>query len=239
MEASEAGTAVEAGEGEGGQEQGGVSLSELSGRMDAWEQRFGSQIGELGSRFDEFSSALQDEPDDEPEQPQRPGRYVQDPESGTIFDRITGEPLSDDEAARFGEPEPMSRQDLSSMIEDRAREIAREENRSLHEAEQTRQIRALEEHYPELRTDDRAKLVADEAKEFAAELGLPEAWKSPRVLEQVYLAQKARERAGQEEPADGQYDGQLESAGAMPPSAEGTDVGDAIVNAGRGDGFWK
>jgi len=110
------------------------------------------------------------------------------------------------------------------------------------QAEQhAQQLAALEEAYPPMRDPEVAQRVVAEARELAAKYGNPEVWRSPEILENVFLAQRARERAAEEEQASPTGDDvELEGAGAVASGGQSeTDVGDAIVAAGSGRAFWQ
>lgn len=102
------------------------------------------------------------------------------------------------------------------------------------------QAAELEQRYPELKTEI-AEQVVQEALEHGAAIGLSrEAALHPRQIEQAYLAGKARERAEQEAPADGQSGGvELEGAGgASPQAAEEDDIAMRMLKAGGNDRSW-
>ena len=118
------------------------------------------------------------------------------------------------------------------------RAIVREEMRPVLEAQEQarrdREAEALEERYTELADEDTARKYVEEAVAAAQTLGQPALAREPSFVEMVYLAAKARERAGQEIPAGSAPGVTLETGpGGSPAAGEsGDDVADRIVNAG-------
>lgn len=123
------------------------------------------------------------------------------------------------------------------------RAIVREELAPVMEArEQERRDReavALEQKYPELADEQTAVRYVQEGVQAAEALGNPALAREPAFLEMVYLAAKARERAGQEIPAGSTSGVSLETGpGGSPAPAEGNeDAAKRIVAAGRRGGF--
>ena len=143
--------------------------------------------------------------------------------------------FSDDD---FTDDGTLSTEAQMRALADMQRAIVREEMAPIHEArEQDRRDReatALEERYPELADEQNARAYVEEAVAAAQSLGQPLLAREPSFLEMVYLAAKARERAGQEIPAGGAPGVTLETGPGGSPGAGGSDddAGDRIVAAG-------
>lgn len=242
---SDAAVAAEAAGGEAGaqQQQGGVPPN-FAERFD----KFVNDFGGVGERIDRIEQALTAEPEggegeyeyegEYEDAPQTPdSRFLMDPESGLFYDRLTGE-WHDDVPGEFEQGgEELSVEDVQAMIEDGIAEgIQPFQQNNLRQ-----QYAALEEAYPDLRDKEIVAEVAAEGQRLVAQIpgADPEAWKSPALLEQLYLARQARETAGGEAPATGAPSTQLESSSAATGAQELEDEGDAIVNAGRRGSFFR
>ena len=209
-----------AGGADGADGSGGGDASRL---FDAFQQ-FQQQATE---RFDSFERRLPAEQEDEPE-------YEDDPFDASQFfedSRFTDEDFTDDGALS---PDAQMR-----ALAEMQRAIVREELQPVLEArEQERRDReatALEERYPELADEQTAVRYVQEGVQAAQALGNPALAREPAFLEMVYLAAKARERAGQEIPAGSTSGATLETGpGGSPAPAQGDeDAAKRIVNAGR------
>ena len=228
------GEAVQGGQ-EGAQEaqqqQAPAIPPELAQRLDALEG-----VPEAIAELREALSMSDADPGDGGLQQQAEPEVLMDPRTGQMFDARTGEPIDVD--AGLG-PE-LSAEQISDLVESRAREIAQEAVAPLQAQQHAAQLAALEETYPQMRDHDVAQRVVAEARELAAEYGNPEAWRSPKLLENVYLAQRARERAEEEDELPPTGDAEtLEDPGAVAAAGQSeSDVGDAIVAAGGGRSFW-
>lgn len=95
---------------------------------------------------------------------------------------------------------------------------------------QAQKANELERKYPALADNETAAKVVREADLWAKRAGLPaEHARNPELVELVYLAQQARDRASQQTAADGgQQDVHLEGSGAQPQGVE-MDEGDQML----------
>lgn len=106
------------------------------------------------------------------------------------------------------------------------------------------QVAALEAKYADLNKPEVVGPLVQEAKRFAAELGQPNLATSPALIEKLYLAQQASQRAAQETPADGDQEVHLEGAGGAGQAAGASDddLVSRVLNAGGADAsaraFW-
>ena len=148
--------------------------------------------------------------------------------------------FSDDD---FTDDGALSPEAQMRALADMQRAIVREELAPVLEArEQERRDReatALEQRYPELADEQTAVRYVQEGVQAAEALGNPALAREPAFLEMVYLAAKARERAGQEIPAGSAPGVTLETGpGGSPAPAQGDeDAAKRIVAAGRRGGF--
>lgn len=238
-----AAAAEAAGGGEAGaqQQQGGVPPN-FAERFD----KFVNDFGGVGERIDRIEQALTAEPEggegehegEYEDAPQTPdSRFLMDPESGLFYDRLTGE-WHDDVPGEFEQGgEELTVEDVQAMIQDGIAEgIQPFQQNNLRQ-----QYAALEEAYPALRDKAVVAEIAAEGQRLVAQIpgADPEAWKSPALLESLYLARQARETAGGEVPATGEPSTQLEGSSAATGAQELEDEGDAIVKAGRNGSFFR
>jgi hypothetical protein len=96
----------------------------------------------------------------------------------------------------------------------------------------------LEETYPDLQDEATQDRMIEETRRFAEALGRPDLASEPRLLEVVYLAQRATSTADRETPAGAEREVNVErGGGAGPaPSANADDsdaIGDRIVGRAR------
>lgn len=84
----------------------------------------------------------------------------------------------------------------------------------------TQKANALEQKYPDLKDPVKAGEVVKATAQYAQRLGKPELARDPELVELVYLAQDARNRASQQTAADGEQDIHLEGSGAAPQAQE-------------------
>lgn len=240
--AAPAGTPAEGGEAAQGGAQGQQEAAQQqAGLPDALAQRFNefeSRFGQVPDQLAQVMAALEgDGGEGDPgalqQEANSPFILAQD---GQVYDLRTGQLANPADLVGGDELTPDA---IDARINERAQQIAQEAVAPLQAEQRAQQLAALEDSYPDMRDPQVAREVVDQAREMAARIGAPEAWRDPEVLEQVYLARSARERAGQEEPATGRVQNELEQAGAsgaQGPSAE--DEADEIVAAGTHGSFF-
>lgn len=91
---------------------------------------------------------------------------------------------------------------------------------------------ALEGRYSDLKDEANQERLLQSAQARAEALGMPQLAAEPEFVETVYLADQARQRAGDEVPAGSERGVTLERGGTAPPAASSTpepDDGDRIV----------
>lgn len=91
---------------------------------------------------------------------------------------------------------------------------------------------ALEGRYTDLADEANQERLLQSAQARAEALGMPQLAAEPEFVETVYLAEQARQRAGDEVPAGSERGVTLERGGTAPPAASSTptpDDGDRIV----------
>jgi len=212
-----------AGAGADGAGGGGDGGDRLFSAFQQFQEQMDGRLGALEQRLPE--------PEGEPE-------YEDEPfDAAPYFDdsRFSDDDFTDDGALS---PEAQMR-----ALADMQRAIVREELAPVLEArEQERRDReavALEQKYPELADEQTAVRYVQEGVQAAEALGNPALAREPAFLEMVYLAAKARERAGQEIPAGSAPGVTLETGpGGSPAPAQGDeDAAKRIVAAGRRGGF--
>lgn len=96
----------------------------------------------------------------------------------------------------------------------------------------------LEQRYPELQEPDAARAAVQAATQWAEGVGQPELALNPSVVELVYKASKADERAAAEVPAGGEGFVRLEGGGGAVPAPNQVDDATRIVQAGGGSTAW-
>lgn len=213
-----------------------VDPAELASRLDGFEQKFGGVPDALAQIQEAFNLAGEGDEGDPGIQQQAAPQFVIDPATGITYDLETGLPA--DDGGDYGAE--MTPEDVEGLVEQRAREIAQEAVQPLQAEQHAQQLAALEEAYPALRDQATAESVVAEARELAERMGNPDAWRDPGVLENVFLAQRARERAEEEGefPPTGEAE-ELEEPGAVATGGQSeSDLGDKIVAAGGGRSFW-
>lgn len=108
---------------------------------------------------------------------------------------------------------------------------------------QQREINELMTKYPALKEQDVAGPVVQAAQQFAYELaqrlGQPELadtlWRQPGVVEQMYLAEQARQTSGAEVPAGANGgEARLEGANGANPGADQPNLAEQIIQARQG-----
>lgn len=203
-----------------GADGGDAGGDRLFSAFEQFQQQMDGRLGAIEQRIPEA-------PAEEPE-------YEDDPFDASQFfedSRFTDEDFTEDGALS---PDAQMR-----ALAEMQRAIVREELQPVLEArEQERRDReatALEERYPELADEQTAVRYVQEGVQAAQALGNPALAREPAFLEMVYLAAKARERAGQEIPAGSTSGATLETGpGGSPAPAQGDeDAAKRIVNAGR------
>lgn len=181
---------------------------QMTGRFDAMEQRLPPAAEEEGDYEDDGF---------DPAQFFEEGQFSDDDftDDGALSPEAQMRALADMQRA-------IVREELAPVLE------AREQER------RDREATALEQRYPELADEQTAVRYVQEGVQAAEALGNPALAREPAFLEMVYLAAKARERAGQEIPAGSAPGVTLETGpGGSPASSEsGDDVADRIVAAG-------
>lgn len=211
---TEAGTV----EPEGGAEGAATTESTTTpaaGGGDRLAEMFEQFTTQVGSRLDTFEQRLAPA---EPAEPEDEELYL--PE----FD--------DDDYGEDGEITPEAQMRALAEI---VNHVVEERERPIREAEAQRQrdeyADKIEEKYPKLQDPKYREKVIDETVKFAAGIGQPDLARDPRVLERVFLAMEAQERAEGETPAGSEQEVHLERPGAATPTG-GTgemDEGDRIV----------
>lgn len=225
----------EAGQGQGGEQGAAQGLPE--GFADRFEQ-FASSFEGLPERIDRIEGALQ-APAEQPRQPQTPdSRYLMDPQSGFFFDRLSGQWL-EEPPDDYGREQELSPQDVQRMIAEGVEQGLEPER------ERTRlsQFAALQENYADLRDPKVVERVVQEAQGLIQRMAPdadPDAWKAhPELIEKIYLAQTAGERAEGEVPPTGEPESVLEGSAAATAGKKALDdEGDAIVAAGQKGSFF-
>jgi hypothetical protein len=185
-----------------------------------------AMIGDFGGRLDSFAETLQQLTERIPEPAPAPAVEDPDPEIPSIS-------FSDDDFDDDG----------SLTLEAQAREIQRIAERVVEdtlrpqreaEAQAARDagFDALEERYPDLADEAAQDRLLAAAQQRAAALGAPQLAAEPDFVETVYLAEQARQRAGDEVPAGSERGVTLERGGTAPPATPSgpvSDDGDRIV----------
>lgn len=200
-------------------------------------EQFASTMDALPERLERLEQGAQAPPAGEPAQAQVPDtRYLLDPQSGMFMDRLTGQWLEEPPGGDYGEPE-LTAEAVQQMVEQGVQQALAPQARQ----QMLAQVAALEEKYPELRDEAIAAEVKQEAQRLV-QATMPgadaEAWKNPALIEKIYLARSAGERAEGEVPPTGEPSTQLESPSAAAAGVkELEDEGDAIVKAGQRGSF--
>lgn len=193
-----------------------------AGQQDAAADRLMAQFeqftGSVNERFDRLEQAQQPEEEDEEE-------------DLSAFE-LSPDDFEDDDFAEDGNltPEAQKRA-FSQMVKAAvAAELAPERARQAEER-RAAEADALEQKYPELGDERVQSDMIERTVEFARAIGNPELAREPKLLEMVYLAEKARGRAGDEIPAGSTQGVRLESGTGAPPAESGQqpDDGDRIV----------
>ena len=221
---------------------GAVSEGGADGAVDAGADGASGGEGAGGDRlfeaFQQFQGQMTDRMgaiEDRLPQPEEEPEYEDEPFDGSQF--FDDSRFSDEDFTDEGTLSPDAQMRALAEMQ---RAIVQEELRPVLEArEQERRDReatALEERYTELADEQTATRYVQEAVQAANQLGQPALAREPGFLEMVYLAAKARERAGQEIPAGSAPGVTLETGPGGSPAASGDDSKEAanrIVNAGR------
>lgn len=154
------------------------------------------------------------------------------------------EPQGPDELQQVLEsddPDPQqARQVLDRMVEQKANEMLSPIAQEIAELRAERAGERLMEKYPEFRDTAKAEAAVQGAFDLAMQMtrGNEELseWlaQQPQLIETAYLAEKARERAADEQSGDSEGEVELESAGAARPGQADPDdqLSQAIMNAG-------
>ncbi len=234
------GAAPAEGAGEGqGQQQGGEAAQQQAGLPEAFEQRFNDfeqRFGGVPDQISQLMDAFQGQGEEQGIQQEAQSPFILGAD-GQVYDLRTGGLANP--ADLVGGGEELTPEAIDQRIQERAQQIAQEAVAPLKAEQQAQQLAALEESYPDMRDPKKARAVVDEARRMAERIGAPEAWRDPEVLEQVYLAQQARERAEQPPEAEAGEVAELEQPGAgRVQEPGGSDIADEIVKAGSG-GFWS
>jgi hypothetical protein len=217
--APDQGTATEGQQGANGAEGGAAAAPDTDVASRLMEQ-FNTFTSDVTSRLDRFEQAQQPEEDEEDDDDL--SQYALDPND-----------FSDDDFSDDGNltPEAQQRAFVEMMRRVAKAELApfeaqRAEERRVAEAD------ALEEKYPELQEESVQDAMIEKVVAFAKQIGQPELAREPALLEMVYLAEKAKERAGDEIPAGSERTVRLQTGSTAPPaeSREQTDDGDRIVS---------
>lgn len=231
-------------DGGGAEAPGGGQAAPAGGVPPDFVQRFDqfvTDFGGVGERLERVESALQttERAPQEPRQPQTPdSRYLMDPETGLYFDRLTNQWHEEPPAGAGGSEYDLTPAQVQEMVQhgvEQAMQPYAQQNRR-------QQYAALEEAYPDLRDKEIVAEVAAEAQRLiAATPGAdPEAWRSPELLETLYLARQARQGAEGEVRPEGQPSTVLEDPAAAAAGAkELEDEGDKIVQAGQAGRFFS
>lgn len=209
-------------DGEGGGDEGSEA-SRLLEAFQTFQQDVGSRFEQLEQRLPQPQQQEEEEPQDEFD----PSLYEVDP-SG----------FSDEDFGDDGELTPEAQQRaFAEMVQRAARAEAEKLVNPLIEQrmqeQRDRYADELEERYPQLQDPETQDRMISLTVEAANRLGRPEMARDPQLLEMVYLAEQARERAGQEVPAGSTQGVALERGGSAGPAdaSEGPDDGERIVSA--------
>lgn len=190
--------------GQEGQQEQGPDFSPLIDRFDKLESQFGDRLSGLEQALTPGEEGQQPGGQPEPQQ-----QYVIDPESGQLVP-------ADQEYDEFLEDPRAAQQRMREEI----RQEYRQELQPLLDRFHDQDLEKLEAKYPELKTRDGAAPVVAAAQRHAEQFGSPDLVEHPGFVELVHLAERAREKAEQEVPADAQQGAHLESGGATPPEPQ-------------------
>jgi hypothetical protein len=219
VEASEAATQQGEAPAEGGQETAPAPGQDFG----PLEQRF----DELGSRLERIEGALP-QPQEAPAEPADEWeQYLQSLEQ-------EGEPQSPEEVAA---DDRAAEQQLARMVQLATQNATAPLQREIAEMKRDAEAIALEQTYPDLRDTAKAQQVLDASAEYAQRMGRPDLAFEPGLIELVYKAQRADERAASERPA-GDDGVQLEAAAGAAPGEPEDNRAERVVKAAQRNNFW-
>lgn len=148
--------------------------------------------------------------------------------------------FSDDDFTDDGALTPEAqRRALQQMIQRGVAEALRPEQERAAQERRDEYADMLEEQYPELQDPKVQDAMLTKTRAYAESLGQPKLAQDPQLLEMVYLAEKMRERQGNEVPAGSQQGVTLERGGPAGPAAQRNqeDDGDRIVKLAKSSHF--
>jgi hypothetical protein len=219
------------GEGEGGEDagEGGGESAETPASLDRLMESFETFKGEVSGRFDTLSKQIPKPSADEEDD----GEGDDEDFEGYSFD------FEDNDFDETGDLTPDAQmRALQGMIQQAVADAQRPMLEQQAAERRMSQSNALEDKYPQLKEDDFQDEMIEKTIAFAKQIGAPALAREPALLEIVYLAHRAQEKAGDEVSAGDEREVKLEHGGAARANAAGErDDGDAIVKAAGGGKF--
>jgi hypothetical protein len=218
VETNEAGTAVESGQESVGTETETGAGPDLSG-VERLLGEFRGTLDQFGSRFDAIEQRIPEPAREEPAEEQLPTPSFSD--------------------ADYDEHGELTMEAQTRAIQEIARDIAQQQVQAAVNPIIEAQAREadiayadyLEETYPDLQDEETQDRMLAATEAFAEGIGRPELANNPRMLEVVYLAQRAADAADRETPAEAAREVSVErGSGAGPAPASSSSGDDAIAD---------
>jgi hypothetical protein len=207
-------------------EAGGGEAAAAAGEGESQGPDIGAMLGEFGTRLDELGTQIQGITQAPPE-PEGAGEEEGEEDGEFDLPEFGVEDFDEDGLIK---PEAQSRE-IARLVQQGVQDqmAPHLEERAWERRDQ--EADALEERYPDLADEKTQAKYLTMAQQEAQRLGQPALAIEPKFLETVYLADQARQKAGDEIPAGSRQEVTVERGGvAGGGSADGPgDDGDRIV----------
>lgn len=214
-------------------EAAGTEGTEGAGENGAAAETQPSSLDKLATSFEKFQTDWTGRFDELSKRIPEPSGDEDDEDDGADDDSGYEFSFEDDDYTDEGQLTPEAEMKaLQQMIQQQVAAELGPEREKAAARERMTQANALEKKYPALREEGFQDEMISATKEFAKQLGAPALAREPALLEIVYLAHAAQEKAGDEIPAGEEQEVTLEHGGAARANRETErDEGDAIVKA--------
>jgi hypothetical protein len=166
-------------------------------------------------------------------------------EEGESYDDFVNRLFAGDEEAQaqaeqapevpavFRDPQTFN-QLLDRAVEERLAQTVGPELEAGRQDRFERQVADLVDRFPALADQETAGEIVLAAQQLAQELGQPELWRSPKIIELTFLAEQARQRSDAEVPADASGEVRLEAGSGGNPGQQEPGLADQLIQAHRG-----